>query len=527
MHARPETLGDALTAQASLRPQAPALRFPLQGGELSFGEWHASARALAAGLRQRGLRPGERLALLAENRIEWPIVQMAAAYAGLVLVPINTHFRERDLCYALSQSGARAIVLSESFRSNDFLSLLDAVRPQLPALEQVFLIGVSRAGHATLEQLIGDGGRSAPADLPAVRPDDAAAIIYTSGTTGFPKGAVLKHRGVVANGTLMLSRLGVTSSDRITSIVPMFHSASYCATMPALLTLGCCYVGIDAFDPERMMRLISAERATVHIAVPTTLHAMLHHPRRADYDLSSLRVGTCGGSDVDPALMRECAEGFPFPGLVQVYGLTEACGIFPCSLPDDPARFDTAGTLLDGYELRIVVPGEPRSPAATSQIGEIEVRSRYTMLEYFDQPDATRGVLAPDGWLRTGDLGYLRGDGHLVLAGGRLKDMIIRGGENIYPAEIEHVLSAHPDVLQAAVFGIPDPHFGEVVAAAVRTRVPVGAAALADHCARQIARFKVPALFFRVDAYPLTPSGKIRKVLLRQMAADHRLEVLP
>ena len=253
---------------------------------------------------------------------------------------------------------------------------------------------------------------------------------------------------------------------------------------------------------------------------------MLDHPARKDYDLSSLRAGSCGGADCNPDVLRRCAAEFPMPGLAQVYGQTEGATLFVCPHADDPLRWETAGTALPGYELRIVDP-VTLEPCEPGTVGEIQARGPMVMEGYYNKPEDNAETIIEGGWLRTGDMGYLQQDGHLVIAGGRLRDMIIRGGENIYPAEIENVLQEHVAVTSVSVFGIADDYYGEIVAAAVKLDGTVTAAELQSLCAERIAKFKVPAVIFRIDSFPQTPSGKIRKVELRQWAMEGRMEQLP
>ncbi|MBM3520263.1 MAG: AMP-binding protein [Alphaproteobacteria bacterium] len=328
---------------------------------------------------------------------------------------------------------------------------------------------------------------------------------------------------MVAHGTA--DRLGLAAGDRWTSIIPLFHCAGCIMNLLGCLQFGAAYVGVLSFDAEAMLKGIEAERCTFLSGVPTSYLAMRDHPARQDYDLTSLRAGTCGGADCDPALLQSCATEFPIAGLAQVYGQTEGGTIFAAPRHDDPRRWDTVGKALPGYDIRIVDPLS-LAPLAAGEIGEIQARGPMVMEGYYDRPLETAEVLLADGWLRTGDLGYLDGDGYLVIAGGRLRDMIIRGGENIYPAEIENVLCQHGAVKAAAVFGEADPYYGEVVAAALRLDGGASAAELKAHCAARIAHFKVPARLYAIEAYPLTPSGKVRKVELRKLAAEGRLAAL-
>jgi fatty-acyl-CoA synthase len=511
----------ALAAVARHSPDKDAFVFP--EGSLSFGDWNDRSEALAKALLDLGFAPGDNIAILAQNSIHWPIVQLAVARAGMILVPLNTYYKLEDLTYALAHSQARAVFFTPAFRTSKYLDLVREAAKQSRDLRSMIVIGGHADGCLSLEDLIAEGTASGAA-LPPVRGEDNAAIIYTSGTTGFPKGAMLTHRGVMADGCAVFSRLKIGSDDRITSIVPMFHSASFCVAIPGCLAAGATFLGLEAFDAVEMFEVIERHRATVHVAVPTSLRIMLEHPRRSEFDLSSLRVGTCGGADVEPELLRRCAVEFPIPGLVQAYGLTESTGLACCPEPDDPNRFETAGRPLPEYSVRIVDP-ESGAILGEDAIGEVQIKSPSIMRGYFANDGETQKAIDPDGWLKTGDLGQVRHDGKLVLSGGRLKDMIIRGGENIYPAEVERVLLSHPGVSEVAVFGIKDEHFGEIVAAAVRGG-QVTAAELADHCASRIAKYKIPTKYFRTEAFPLTPSGKIRKVGLREMVAGGKLDGL-
>lgn len=507
----------ALEHAAARWPDAEALVFPHQAARRTFAQYHAEALALAGALAARGVTAGGHVALLAENRVEWPIVQMACAALGAVLVPLNTHYRRDDLAYALKQSESQVLICAAQYRSNPYLENVTALRPELPLLSHVFTL------EEDYPRLLREGHDVRPA--PA-RPGDVAALLYTSGTTGFPKGALLSHRAMMMVARGSAERLGLAPGDRWTSIIPLFHCAGCILNLLGCLGHGAAYVGVPSFEPENMFRVIAGERCTFLSGVPTSYLAMLDHPARRSYDLSSLRAGTCGGADCNPDVLRRCAGEFPMPGLAQVYGQTEGGTLFVCPAHDDPHRWDTAGRALPGYELRVVEP-QTLAPLAAGGIGEIQAKGPMVMEGYFRKSEATAETILEGGWLRTGDLGYLRADGRLVVAGGRLRDMIIRGGENIYPAEIENVLQSHEAVAEVAVFGVPDDYYGEIVAAAVKLSGDAAASALQAHCAARIARFKVPAVIYAAERFPLTPSGKIRKVELRQWAKENRMEKLP
>ncbi|MFT3988227.1 AMP-binding protein [Aestuariivirga sp.] len=506
----------ALRRAAALWPDADALVFPHQGARYSFRRYHDEALALAAALSARGLKAGDHIALLAENRVEWPVVQMASAALGAVFVPLNTHYRKDDLAYALKQSDARALICSTSYRSNPYLENVTALRPELPLLQHVFTL------EEDYPQLIAEAHDFTPA---VADPASVAALLYTSGTTGFPKGALLSHRAMMMNARGAATRMGFRTGDRWTSIIPLFHCAGCIMNIEGALQFGGAYVGVPSFDPELMFKVIEAERCTFMSGVPTSYLAMLDHPARKQYDLSSLRAGSCGGADCNPDVLKRCAGEFPMPGLAQVYGQTEGATLFACPRHDDPLRWETAGEILPGYEVRIA---DPVSLALMpdGEIGEVQARGPMVMEGYYKKPEDTAETILPDGWLRSGDLGYLRPDGRLVVAGGRLRDMIIRGGENIYPAEIENVLQQHPAVAQIAVFAVKDDYYGEAVAAAVALAQDVKADDLRAFCSSRIAKFKSPAVIYKVKNFPLTPSGKIRKIELRQWAEEKRMDIL-
>jgi fatty-acyl-CoA synthase len=518
------TPGEALGHQARLRPDAEALAFPLSGGRLTFAGWLEESVALARGLLDLGIAPGQHVGLLAENRREWPVVQLALALAGMVMVPLNSHLRQDDLAYGLDQSDSVALLLSRQFRSSDYLAMVSEQRERLTRLKDVICFDGAEGAALDYRDVLARG-RSTDVALPEVSGGDAAALLYTSGTTGFPKGALLTHAGMLANSWGTAQRLGAAPGDRWTSIIPLFHCAGCVLNLLGSLQSGAAYVGVPAFDPVSMFEVIEKERCTMLSGVPTSYTAMLDHPERGSFDLTSLRSGTCGGADADPATLQRCAAEFPMPRLAQVYGQTESSTLIACPERDEDDRFATAGPPLPGYEVRIT---DPQSGAilAAGAIGQIQARGAMVMQGYYKKPAETAETIDGEGWLSTGDLGYLRDDGRLVIAGGRLRDMIIRGGENIYPAEIENLLRTCPGIAEAAVFALPDAYYGEIVAAALNLTQPADAATLGEFCRGRIARFKIPTQYFSVASFPLTASGKIRKAELRELARLGKLETL-
>jgi fatty-acyl-CoA synthase len=519
------TPGAALRDQAAQRPQQTAQLFPASGASLAFAQWLQQAECVARGLIDLGVTPGEHVALLAENRIEWPVVQMACALGGFVLVPLNSHYRRDDLAYALAQSDSVALFLSESFRSNPYLESLRALRPSLPKLRQVICFD-GRPADAMAYGDVVDRGEDREHPLPDVASGAPAALLYTSGTTGQPKGALLDHRGMLGNAWGTATRLAVGPQDRWISIIPLFHCAGCIMSMLGCLQKGACMVGVPAYDPVTMFRAIERERCTLLSGVPTSYLGMLNHAARKHFDLSSLRAGTCGGADTDAVILERCAREFPIPRVAQVYGQTEVNTLVACPAIDDDDRFATAGRPLPGLEVRVTDP-QSGAPLPAATIGQIEARGPLVMLGYYNKPAETAETIAPDGWLKTGDLGMLTPEGRMVIAGGRLRDMIIRGGENIYPAEIENLLRTHPAIAEVAVFAVADAYYGEAVAAAVTLKAPARSDDLRGFCDGRIARFKLPARLYAVSQFPVTASGKIRKTELRRLAEAGALEALP
>lgn len=515
----------ALLDCATRWPERDGLVFPLAGRRLSFTQWRTESERLAASLRVLGVRPGDRVALWAENRIEWAVSLVALAALGAVLVPVNTHFRDDELLHVMRHCDASVLLLSERFRKNEYLTMALDRRAEMPALREIVCFDNTEAAHVRRYRDLVATETVGFVAAPIAR-GTLGSIQYTSGTTGRPKGAALSFDGMMLNAALTARRLGLSEADRWTSIIPLFHCAGCIMNLMGCLVSGAAYVGVPAFDSESMLRVIQDERCTLLTGVPTSFLAMLQHPTRSRYDLRSLRAGTCGGADCDPTVLERCAAEYPIPGLVQVYGQTEVSTLISLDSPDSPHRWHTSGLPLDGLSVRIT-HSDTRAPQPTGEIGQIEVRGPTVMLGYHAQPDETARTIDAEGWLQTGDLGYLRADGRLVIAGGRLRDMVIRGGENIYPVEIENLLRMHPAVAEVAVFGEPDAYYGETVSACVSLRDPVSAAQLAASLKGGLAAFKQPTRYYRIDEWPMTSSGKIRKRELRELAAASRLEPLP
>jgi len=505
------TVGGVLRAAAAAGPQMLAMvggvPDPGQRRRWTYAELLAEAEQAARALTAR-FAPGERVAVWAPNLPEWVILEFAAGLAGLVLVTINPALRPAELAYVLNQSGAAGIFLVPEFRS-PMAEFLAEVRPEVPALREVVFFTDWAAFLDT-----------APAEavLPEVKPDDIAQIQYTSGTTGFPKGAELHHRGMTNNARFYAERLGLRPGEVYVNPMPLFHTAGCGMGVLGAVQSLAVDVPVLAFDPALVLELIEAERGTVFGGVPTMMIAMLGHPDFERRDLSCLRAAISGGAPVPAKLVRrvEARLGVRFS---IVFGTTECSPLLTQVKPDDSARdrAETLGTPLPQTEIKIadIATG---GPVPVGQVGELYARGYLVMHGYHDAPEATAAAIDAEGWYHTGDLASLDGRGYLRIEG-RIKDMIIRGGENIYPREIEDALFDHPAVAEAVVIGVPDQTWGEVVAAFVRP-VPgqprPAPEELRAHCRERLAPYKTPEHWVFVDAFPMTPSGKIQKYKLRE-----------
>jgi fatty-acyl-CoA synthase len=506
------TVGDVLVARAGATPDAEALVEVDAAGRLArrwtYAQLLRDARRLATALLSR-YRPGERICVWAPNLPEWVILEYAAGLAGLTLVTANPAYQPRELAYVLAQSGAVGLFFVASHRGNPMARIAAEVAADLPAVRELTDLEDPAALFA---------GEDAARPLPPVGAGDPAQIQYTSGTTGFPKGVVLHHRGIINNARFSNARMDLRAGDTLVNVMPLFHTAGC-----GLLTLGAAQFGarmilVRVFDPAIVLEIIEAERVDWLLGVPTMLVALLEAQAQTGRDLSSIRAAGSGGAMVPPDLVRRVREVFGCDFHI-VYGQTEAScllAIASCTAgaPDD--EMETVGRPIAHTELSI---RDPRSGEVVpiGAVGEICSRSFGTLLAYNDDPTATAAAVDAEGWLRTGDLGTLDARGRLRVTG-RVKEMIIRGGENLFPAEIENVLLEHPDVAEAAVVGAPDDRWGEIVVAFLRLApgAVLDQTALVAHCRARLAAFKTPARWVEVNGWPLTGSGKIQKFVLRE-----------
>jgi len=508
----PETIGDVLRRAAASAPHAVALidgvPDPAARRRWTYAQLLARAEALARGLAER-LRPGERLAVALPTQPESLLCSYAAALAGLALVPVNPLLRPAELAHVLGQSRAAGLVFADEYRGYDLRGALDSVRGELGALrERIPLAGLDTLAQSADPRL----------PLPSVSPGDLAQIVYTSGTTGAPKGACLTHGGMTQVSRAAARRFGITKGDVHVVPLPLFHVGGQVTALELAQYSGT-YALVRAFDAALVLELIESERAAFTVAVPTMLAALLAEARLARRDLSSLRTVSSGAAVVPAELVRRVRDELG-AGVTIVFGQTECSGFVSQTYLDDAPEIieSTLGSPLDGVDVRVVDPATGEI-VETGVRGELEVRGPNVMSGYHQCPEASADAFR-DGWLRTGDLVTLDDAGHLRITG-RLKDVIISGGVNVYAAEVEAAITAHPGIAQAAVFGVPDERWGERVVAAIRYSAPPadGPAALDALCADLAARlapYKRPKQWVVVDTMPVTPYGKIQKFRLRE-----------
>ena len=529
------TVGDLLRAAAAEVPGRLALvegsADPAARRTWTYAELLAVAERTARALLAR-FAPGDRIAVWAPNCPEWMLLQHGVSLAGMVLVTVNPALRARELRYVLAESRAAGIFFAGSYRGFDMASAVEGLRAGLPDLREAIPLSgwdtfvasgdPAPSGHGT------SSGHGA-ATLPPVQPGDPAQIQYTSGTTGFPKGAILHHRGVVNASRFVAIGSGVQDGGIWVNAMPMFHIGGGTLTELGTIAQRGTYVLLPGFEPGLVLELIEAYRSTIILAVPTMLLAMLDHPGLASRDLSSLQTVMSGAAVVPATLVRRATETFGCQFTI-VFGQTEMHGVISQTQLDDSAE-DQSGTIgrpLPQVEVKIADPvtGEVMP---VGQVGEICARGYQTMLGYFGMPEETAAALDGDGWLRSGDLAAMDARGYLTITG-RLKDMIIRGGENIYPREVEDVLFAHPAVAQVAVVGLADEKWGERVAAVIMPadpENPPSPEALRHYCRECLAGFKAPADWFFVAEYPMTASGKIQKFRLQQDITAGKIPAQP
>ncbi len=515
-----------------------------QQRRLTYRELAVAADRVAAGLIATGFGPGDRVGIWSTNNIEWLLLQLATARIGAVLVNINPAYRVRELAYALERSAVQGLVMIPRFRSSDYIAMLLELLPELatispddlhsdklPSLRRVVLYDPTAPqqtarrypGILSWQALLAAGEAIDEGMLDAVGAtldrDDPINIQYTSGTTGFPKAVVLTHHNILNNAWFSARSMHFGPDDRLAVPVPFYHCFGMVLANLLCLSVGACLVlPCEHFDALAVLRAIETEHCTALHGVPTMFVAALEHPRLAECDLSSLRTGIMAGAPCAPALMRRVMDELHCAQILIGYGETEASPITHLTRTEDPMerRVETVGTNLPHQEVKVVDP-QTGATLALGEVGEVCFRGYHIMRGYYADPQATAAAIDNAGWLHSGDLGAMDGDGYLRITG-RLKEMIIRGGENIYPAEIEKFLFSHPDIAQVAVFGIPDERYGEELVAWVRLHqgAQLDEAGVREFCRGRIAHFKIPRYIRFVDEFPMTVTGKLQKFRMRE-----------
>jgi fatty-acyl-CoA synthase len=516
-----QTIGDNLSATVARHPDREALVVRSQSYRATYRQFWDAVTDCARGLLALGVAAGDRVGIWSPNRYEWVVVQYATARVGAILVNVNPAYQAPELEYALNQSVVGVLLHARGYRQSDYAAMLADVRPRCPGLRQVLLL------ETDWEALL-DRGRSVPvADLArreeGLQFDDPINIQYTSGTTGFPKGATLTHHNLLNNGYFLGLRLGYTERDRVCLPVPFYHCFGMVMGNLACTSLGACIVAPgEGFNARAVLETVQAERCTSLYGVPTMFRAVLEEPGFAGFDVSSLRTGVMAGAPCPVELMREVLTRLHMPEVAIGYGMTETSPISTLTARDDTTerRVGTVGRVMPHVEVCVRGPGT-RALLPRGEAGELCTRGHSVMRGYWRDEAATRRSIDEAGWMHSGDLAVMDAEGYVKIVG-RLKDMIIRGGENIYPAEVEAALHAHPDVSEAQVVGVPSSKYGEEVMAWVRSR-PGAAPSEADlkaFCCGRLAAYKVPKFWQFVEAFPMTVTGKVQKYRLREMAVE-------
>jgi fatty-acyl-CoA synthase len=515
-----ETIGANLDRTIARFPDDDALVVRHQDVRWSWSELGEEVDRVARALIATGLRPGDRLGIWSPNCAEWVLVQYATAKVGIVLVNVNPAYRSSELAYALRQSGCRALVAARAFKSSDYVAIVAVVRDELPDLEQVVFLDTD-----DWTRFLAAGERVSADELAARQAatqfDDPINIQYTSGTTGFPKGATLSHHNILNNGYFIGAGCGYTQADRVCIPVPYYHCFGMVLGNLACTTHGACIVVPGpAFEPVAVLEAVEAERCTSLYGVPTMFIAELEHPRFSEFDLSSLRTGIMAGSPCPIDVMRRVVRDMHMAEVTICYGMTETSPVSTQTAAGDPLekRVGTVGRVHPHVEVKVADPVEGRV-LPRGEPGELCTRGYSVMLGYWSEEERTEEAIDRGRWMHTGDLAVMDEEGYLNIVG-RIKDMVIRGGENVYPREVEEFLYGHPDVADVQVIGVPDARYGEELMAFIvpRKGAEIDAERVGEFCRGKIAHYKIPRYVSTVDAFPMTVTGKVQKYRLREIA---------
>ena len=534
-----ETIGVNFDRTVARWGDRPGLISRAQGVNWTYAQLSERVEKFAAGLLSLGLQPGDRVGIWSPNNAEWIVTQFATAKAGLILVNINPAYRLSEVEYALNKVGCRALITATRFKTSDYIGMVNTLAPELarsapgyldaaklPHLRTVIQIGETAPGTVGFESVYGMGGAGERARLKELATtlqfDDPINIQFTSGTTGLPKGATLTHHGILNNGFFDGEAMRYTEADKVCIPVPMYHCFGMVIGALACVSHGAAIVFPgEGFDPLATLQTVAAERCTSLYGVPTMFIAQLDHPDFGKFDLTSLRTGMMAGAPCPIEIMRRCIRDMHLTEITIAYGMTETSPVSTQTAIGDPLDKQTAtvGRAHPHVEIKIVDDGGKIVPRGTS--GELCTRGYCVMLGYWDEQERTDQAIDKNGWMHTGDLATMDADGYCAIVG-RIKDMVIRGGENIYPREIEEFLYRHPAIQDVQVFGVPDLRFGEELCAWIKVRA--GMTLTADEvkafCKDQIAHYKVPRHIQFVDEFPMTVTGKMQKFIMREKMAE-------
>ncbi len=516
-----ETIGTNLERTVSRFPDREVLVSCHQGLRYTYAAFRDQVDLVARGLLDLGMEMGDRIGVWSPNYAEWTIVQYATAKIGVILVNINPAYRLHELAYALNQSGCRLLFAAPSFKTSDYRAMVEQIRPEVAGLERAIFFF-----SAEWDALV-SAGQGVPMDRLRSRSDglqfdDAINIQYTSGTTGFPKGATLSHHNILNNGYFVGEGSQYTEHDRICVPVPLYHCFGMVIGNLAATTHGACVVYPEAaFDPGATLRALEAERCTSLLGVPTMFIAQLQHPDFASTNFESLRTGMMAGSPCPVEVMKQVTAHMHLPEVGIGYGMTETSPVSTQTATDDTLdrRTGTVGQVMPHVEVKIVDP-ETGKVVARNVSGEFCTRGYSVMIGYWNDPVKTAEAIDPAAWMHTGDLAVMDEDGYLNIVG-RIKDMIIRGGENVYPREIEEFLYAHPAIADVQIIGVPDVKYGEEIMAWVKLAdnidpASVDAETIREFCRGKIAHYKIPRYVKFATEFPMTVTGKIRKMEMRE-----------
>jgi len=518
-----DTIGDNLARTVSRLPDAEALVDVASGRRWTYAELDADVTSLALGLLAGGIDAGDRIGIWAPNCPEWTLLQFATAKVGAVLVNVNPAYRSHELAYVVGQSAMRMLVSAVRHKTSDYRAMIDEARPECRDLHDVVYIG-----EDSWDQLVAAGSAASTDQLAermaTLSSDDPINIQYTSGTTGFPKGATLSHHNILNNGFFVGELVSYTEQDRICLPVPFYHCFGMVMGNLAATSHGSCMViPAPAFDPAATLKAVEQERCTSLYGVPTMFIAELGLEEFAAYDLSSLRTGIMAGSPCPVEVMKRVVAEMNMSEVAICYGMTETSPVSTMTRVDDDVarRTETVGRVMPHIEVKVVDPVTGRT-VSRGEPGELCTRGTSVMLGYWNDPVKTAEAIDSARWMHTGDLATMDDGGYVSIVG-RIKDMVIRGGENVYPREIEEFLYGHPDIADVQVIGVPDPRYGEELMAWVVMRPgadPLTPEGVRTFCEGRLARYKVPRYVHVVDGFPMTVTGKIRKMEMRTAAVE-------